>query len=178
MLVRMFNDCSYRSTTINVNLQCHETIKQDALLHQIFSFGVPEITQPHVLLLHDETKATMCSSCYCPLMLPCHVQYEWALLEVMCFIVVVYQDCITTRVVFEQIINTLRPRWNSRHFQDDVVKWVFLNEKVWISIRIALKFVPKLPIDDKQHWFRKWLGVYCLNQWWAILLSHIYITRP
>ena len=30
----------------------------------------------------------------------------------------------------------------------------FLNENVWISIKIPLKFVPEGPINNIQHWFR------------------------
>ena len=44
--------------------------------------------------------------------------------------------------------NTLRLRQNDRHFQDDFFKWIFLNENVWISINISLKFVPKGPINN------------------------------
>ena len=38
--------------------------------------------------------------------------------------------------------NTLRPRQNGRHFPDDIFEWIFLNENVWFSINISLKFVP------------------------------------
>ena len=44
--------------------------------------------------------------------------------------------------------NTLRPRQNGRHFADDILKCIFLNENVWIPIEISLKFVPKGPIDN------------------------------
>ena len=47
-----------------------------------------------------------------------------------------------------QLNNTLRPRQNGRHFPDDLFKCIFLNENVWISIKISLKFVPKCPIDN------------------------------
>ena len=40
------------------------------------------------------------------------------------------------------IINTLRPRQNKRHFPDGILEWIFLNEKVWISIKFSLKFFP------------------------------------
>ena len=33
-------------------------------------------------------------------------------------------------------------------FTDDILKRIFLNENVWISINISLKFVPKGPIDN------------------------------
>ena len=45
-------------------------------------------------------------------------------------------------------VNTLRPRQNGRHFQDDIFKFIFLNEKVWITIEVPLKFVPKGPINN------------------------------
>ena len=44
--------------------------------------------------------------------------------------------------------NTLRPRPNGRHFADDIFKWIFLNENVWIPIKISLKFVPQGPINN------------------------------
>ena len=45
-------------------------------------------------------------------------------------------------------VNSLRPRQNGRHFADDIFKCIFLNENVWISIKISLKFVPKGPINN------------------------------
>ena len=45
------------------------------------------------------------------------------------------------------MLNALRPKQNGRHFPDDIFKRIFLNENVWISIRISLKLVPKGPID-------------------------------
>ena len=44
--------------------------------------------------------------------------------------------------------NTLRPRQNGRHFADDIFKCIFLNENIWIPIKISLKFVPKGPINN------------------------------
>ena len=46
-----------------------------------------------------------------------------------------------------RLVNTLRPRENGRHFPD-ILKCIFLNEKVWISIKISLKFVPRGPINN------------------------------
>ena len=45
-------------------------------------------------------------------------------------------------------IKTLRSRRNG-HFADDIFKCIFLNENVWISIQIWLKFVPKGSVDNK-----------------------------
>ena len=44
--------------------------------------------------------------------------------------------------------NTLRTRQNGRCFADDIFKCTFLNENVWIPIKISLKFVPKGPINN------------------------------
>ena len=45
-------------------------------------------------------------------------------------------------------INTLRQRQNGRHLADDTFKRIFLNETVWIPIKISLKFVPKGTINN------------------------------
>ena len=37
---------------------------------------------------------------------------------------------------------------NGRHFADAIFKCIFLNENVWIPIKISLKFVPKVPINN------------------------------
>ena len=45
-------------------------------------------------------------------------------------------------------LNTLRTRQNGRHFPDDIFKWIFLNENVWIPTDISPKFVPRGPINN------------------------------
>ena len=45
------------------------------------------------------------------------------------------------------MLNTLRPRQNRCHFADDIFKCIFLNENVWIPIKISSKFIPKGPIN-------------------------------
>ena len=42
----------------------------------------------------------------------------------------------------------MRPRQNGRHFADDIFKYIFLNENVWIPIKISLKVVPKGRINN------------------------------
>ena len=44
--------------------------------------------------------------------------------------------------------NTLRPIQNGRHLQYDIFKCTFMNENVWISTKISLKFVPSGPINN------------------------------
>ena len=45
-------------------------------------------------------------------------------------------------------INILRLRQNGRHFSDDILKWIFVNENAWISIKISLEFVSRGPINN------------------------------
>ena len=46
------------------------------------------------------------------------------------------------------LLNTLRPRQKGRHFPDAIFKQIFLNENLWISIKISLKFVRRGPINN------------------------------
>ena len=61
--------------------------------------------------------------------------------------------------------NTLRPRQNGRRFTDDTFKRIFFNEKVRISIKISLKFVPKGPINNIPSLVQT---SHYLNQWWLV----------
>ena len=80
-------------------------------------------------------------------------------------------------------LNTLRPRQNGRHFPDDIFRWIFLNENVWISIKISLKFVPRGPINyistlvQVMAWRRP--GDKPLSEPMMVRLpTHICVTRP
>ena len=77
---------------------------------------------------------------------------------------------------------TLRPRQNGRHFADDVFKCIFLNENVWTSLKISLKFLPKGPINNIPSlvqimaWRRP--GDKPLSEPMVVrLLTHICVTR-
>ena len=81
------------------------------------------------------------------------------------------------------VVNTLRPRQNSLHFPDDIFKCIFLNENVRISLKISLKFVPTVRINN-------YLTLAQIMAWHhpgnnpqseAMMVSlptHICITRP
>ena len=80
-------------------------------------------------------------------------------------------------------INSLRPRQDGRHFPDGIFKRIFLNENVWILIKISLKFVPKGLINNIpalvqiMAWRRP--GDKPLSQaMMVVLLTHICVTRP
>ena len=72
--------------------------------------------------------------------------------------------------VVEAYYNEAETKWPP--FSDDIFNWIVLNENVWISITISLKFVPRSLIDNFQHWFRHWLWhqatSHYLNQWWIV----------
>ena len=45
-------------------------------------------------------------------------------------------------------VNTIRPRQDGCYFADGVLKCIFYNENVWISLKISLRFVPKGLINN------------------------------
>ena len=42
----------------------------------------------------------------------------------------------------------LRSEQNGRHFAEDIFKCIIMDENIWISDAISLKFVPKGPVDN------------------------------
>ena len=82
-----------------------------------------------------------------------------------------------------KLFNTLRPRQNEQHFADDILKRIFFNENVWISIKVSLIFVPKglvnnIPALVKiMAWRRS--GDKPLSEPMRVSLpTHICVTRP
>ena len=81
------------------------------------------------------------------------------------------------------LINTLRPRQDGRHFPDDILKYIFLSENVWIPIIISLKFVPKGPISNipalvRIMAWRRPDDKPLSEPMMVSLLTHICVTRP
>ena len=79
-------------------------------------------------------------------------------------------------------LNPLRPRQNGRHFADDTLNRIFLNENVRISIKISLKCAPKGSINNIpalvqiMAWRRP--GDKPLSESMMVsLLTHICVTR-
>ena len=70
-------------------------------------------------------------------------------------------------------VNILRPRQNGRYFADDIFRCIFLNENACISLKISLKFVPKVRINNIpalaqiMAWRRQATSHY-LSQWWLV----------
>ena len=55
---------------------------------------------------------------------------------------------ITGITILIPYLNSSTPEQNGRHFADDVVKCIFMNEKFFILNRLSLKFVPKGLINN------------------------------
>ena len=90
---------------------------------------------------------------------------------------------LTQAYIYLNIFNTLRPRHNGRHFADDILKCIFLNENARISLKISLKCVPKVRINNIpamvqiMAWRRP--GDKPLSEPMMVsLLTHICVTRP
>ena len=80
-------------------------------------------------------------------------------------------------------VNTMRSRLNGRHIPDDIFKMIFVNENVWISINISLKFVLRGPVNNistlvhAMAWRRP--GGEPLSEPMMVRLpTHICVTRP
>ena len=93
------------------------------------------------------------------------------------------QRAITGPGELPKKVNSLKPRQNGRHFADDIFKCIFLDENLWILIKISLKFVPKGPINNIlalvqiMAWRRP--GDKPLSEPTMVsLLTHICVTRP
>ena len=97
---------------------------------------------------------------------------------------VLIYDCVCNITQSKQRhLNTMRQRQNGRHLPDDIFKCISLNENVWISIEISLKFVRKGSINNipalvqMMAWRRP--GDKPLSEpMMASLLTHICVTRP
>ena len=81
------------------------------------------------------------------------------------------------------VLNTLRPRRNGRHFADDTFKCIFVNENIWISLKISLTFVSEVRINNIPAlvqiiaWRRP--GDKPLSEPMMVsLLTHICVIRP
>ena len=86
-------------------------------------------------------------------------------------------------VEIKLVVNTLRPRRNCLHFADDIFNCIFMNEDIWISIKISLKFVPEGPINNfaalvQIMAWRRPGDKPSSEQRLDILLTHKCVTRP
>ena len=110
-------------------------------------------------------------------------QTDWPKLTKIKIWMRIYIHSLIEDVITHPCFNTLRPRQNGRHFPDVIFKCIFLNENVWISIKISLNFIPNGPIHNIpamvqiMAWRRP--GDKPLSEPLMVgLLTHICVTRP
>ena len=54
-------------------------------------------------------------------------------------------------------------------YADDIFECILLDENVWISIEISLKFVPKGPIKIFYHYFVAWSASSSSRELWLLV---------
>ena len=87
------------------------------------------------------------------------------------------------KIIMVNSLNTLRLRQNGHHFPADILKWIFLNENLWTSIKISLKFILRGPINNNPSLVQImawcWSGDKPLSEPMMVgLLMHICVTQP
>ena len=99
------------------------------------------------------------------------------------WIIRIYQAWSSLVIRIVSFINTLGPRQNGRHFPVDFFKCIFLNENIWIYVKISLKFILKGPINNipalvqLMAWCRPGDKLLCKPMMVSIL-TQMCITRP
>ena len=80
-------------------------------------------------------------------------------------------------------VSSLKPKPNCRNFADDIFKCIFVNENILISLKISLKFIPKVRINNIPSlvqiiaWHRP--GDKPLSEPMMVSsFTHICVTRP
>ena len=75
---------------------------------------------------------------------------QWIFVERKIWQNLVWPHCAEDGDLEVMIGYSLLCHWgrNRRHFADDIFKCIFLNENVWIALKISLKFVPKVWINN------------------------------
>ena len=129
------------SVVIATVIDCHLTtclLFDEACLYEIKWL----LSRAHLHVLPQLKVVT--ASVKIPFMLCTSEKYSWKWHDLTLFTLA----AITPNRMCGLNFNTLRPRQNGRYFADDIFKCIFLNENAWISLKISLKFVPKVRINN------------------------------
>ena len=115
-----------------------------------FNYELDDPIRSQICACHDSWAVMTCAKLWSDWIIIIHVTGTWMFAR---FGLWAHKRVVSWVLVHSQAdtyhnINTLRPRQNGRHFPDDIFKWIFLNENVWISINISLKFVPRGSINN------------------------------
>ena len=82
------------------------------------------------------------------------------------------QHALNESASLTPVFDTFRPRQSGRHFPEDIFEWFFLYQIAWNSLKISLKFVPKVRINNIP------LTGHYLNQWWLVYIYwRVCLTR-
>ena len=66
-----------------------------------------------------------------------------------------------------KLVNTLRLKQDGHPFPDDNFKCIFLNENIWILIKISLMLLPVVKLTNSSTGLDNGLATnHYLNQWW------------
>ena len=92
-------------------------------------------------------------------------------------------DTQNAHTSFHGAVNTLRPKQNRRYFADDIFSCIFLNENIWISLKISRKFVSEVRINNipalvQIMAWRRSVDKPLSGTMMVSLLTHICVTRP
>ena len=80
-----------------------------------------------------------------------------------------------------ECINSSSPGQNGLLFADNILRCIFLNENIWILIKISLKLLAKGPINNNPALVMAWrrIGDKPLSEPMMVNpLTHICVTRP
>ena len=116
---------------------------------------------------------------FCYHIMLCKNMYVYIITWGTCFPSVSIDVC---ECIYRCDLNTLRPRQNGRHFTNDTVSRIFVNENVKISIEFSPKFVQKSPINNiralvQMMATRRPSDKPLSEPMMASLLTHICVTR-
>ena len=89
-----------------------------------------------------------------------HITPKWVFYE----LVVIHCQWNGSNNYISVWLMTLRLRQDCHHFTQDIFKFIFLTENVWILLKISLKFVPEVRINN----ISALATSHYLNQWWLI----------
>ena len=59
-----------------------------------------------------------------------------------------YSNTLIKNLKYNKTFSSLRLRHNGHHFAYNIFKCLFLTENLWIMLKVSLKFVPNVWIND------------------------------
>ena len=88
------------------------------------------------------------STCWPPVRLLINTYFYLESLSIWGMLTARVIGCTHLQWWMADMFNTMRPRQNGRFFSNNMLKYISLNENIWVSINISLKFVSIGPINN------------------------------